>query len=111
MTTVRQLPELLNLQEASEVLHVSRATLHRWIDTNRIRSIRYQDSNRRLIPFDEVKRVIDEGMNTHKPTYVTCSSLTDSGSQCQNRPAKDLEVCMTHANQSGRVVRGFSNGG
>ena len=62
MSLMRQFPELMNLQAASEALHVSRATLHRWLDSGKIQTIKYPDSNRRLITADEVQRMLELGM-------------------------------------------------
>ena len=108
MTSVRQLPELLNLQEACDLLHVSRATMYRWIDTKRVQSIRYPNSNRRLIEYTEVKRIIDEGKQDFTPDYETCSSITVKGERCTNRPIDGQVLCGSHVGES-RIERGVSN--
>jgi excisionase family DNA binding protein len=104
MSFMRQVPELMNLQTAADALSVSRATLHRWLDAGKIQTIRYPDSNRRLITADEVDRIIKLGMEKHVPSYDTCIEINVKGERCQNRPMDDLEVCGAHSQQ--RVERG-----
>ena len=104
MAFLRQVPELMNLQTAAEALQVSRATLHRWLDSGKIQTIRYPDSNRRLITADEVNRMIQLGMVKHVPSYETCIEINVKGERCQNRPAEGGDVCGAHLSQ--KVVRG-----
>jgi excisionase family DNA binding protein len=104
---MRQVPELMNLQTAADALSVSRATLHRWLDAGKIQTIRYPDSNRRLITADEVDRIIKLGMEKHVPTYDTCTEITINGERCQNRPAEGTGVCGAHL--SPKVERGVQS--
>jgi len=105
MTTgYRQLPELLTLQQACDSLAISRATMYRWIDTKRIKTIRYPESNKRLVRFDEVQRLLTEGEVDSPVTYETCASINEKGTRCQNRPMADLDVCVIH--RSPAIVRG-----
>ena len=108
MSLMRQFPELMNLQAASEALHVSRATLHRWLDSGKIQTIKYPDSNRRLITADEVQRMLELGMEKTMPSFVTCIEITVNGERCENRPAEGHDTCGVHLSQ--KVVRGVHRG-
>ena len=109
MSLLREIPELLNLAEASDALHISRSTLHRWLDSGRIQSVRYPESNRRLIPADEIVRMLDLGRKPFEPSYETCQEITVSGERCVNRPMDNSLVCGAHA--SSTPVRNVRNVG
>ena len=93
-TSVR--PNFMKLQEAAIYLNVSRSTLYRWIDSGELQTIKYPNTNSRLVPIEEIDRIVDESFTDRDPGYITCDQLTETGSKCRNRPMTDQTVCASH---------------
>jgi len=51
---------LLSIREACQELKVGKSKLYEWISTGFIKTVRFPDTNRRLIPRTEIERIIQE---------------------------------------------------
>ena len=86
----------MKLNEAAEYLNVSRSTLYRWIHAGELQTIKYPNTNSRLIPVEEIERVVKEAKENPEPTHVSCDQATSRGTSCQNRPVVGQTVCVSH---------------
>lgn len=53
---------LLSIQEAAAELGIGKSKLYEWLSEGFIKSVKFPDTSRRLIPKTEIDRVIEENM-------------------------------------------------